>query len=216
MSKLVSDADRELARQLFGRGLSIRKIVAELDGRVSTAWVSITARNEGWTKGLLPPDVVEAGESQIYESANATPDEMSANTSKMTEVQLRRWAEQKAALAAKLGAGAERIFEQMFTRHVVKEVKTVGMGGGVQDLRMVEVVLAEPSPADKKHLATTLAILVDKASLLSGDATQRVESSSLSGDQVKDRLKHYRDELAQRRADAEIAQAKKEIGRKTG
>lgn len=209
MGKRVSPEDRAAARELFGQGKKILDIVAALESRVSAAWISETSRKEGWLKGLLPAADVERGEPQIYESANASPQEMAANTSKMTEVQLRRWVEQKAHLAAKLGAGAERVFEQLFAQHIVKEVKTVGMGGGAQDLRMVEVVLAEPSPADKKHLATTMAILIDKASLLSGDATSRVETSALTGDQVKDRLVHYRDELAKRREQAAIDAAKK-------
>jgi hypothetical protein len=216
MTKRVSAEDRVKAQQFFAQGHPVRTIAELLDNRVSASWISKTARDDSWQKGLLDPEVVAAGEPQIFESANASPEEMRSNTEKVSEVQLRRWQEHKAALAAKLGAGAERILEQIFAQHVVKEVKTVGMGRGVQDLRMVEVVLAEPSPADKKHLATALAILVDKASLLSGDATQRVETSSLTGEQVKDRLKHYRDELAQRRADAEVAQAKREVGRKTG
>ena len=209
MPRKVSDEDKAKAKNLFQQGIKLLDIVKALDGRVSASWLSKVSRQEGWLKGLLPESDLERGEPQIYESANATPQEMAANTSKMTEVQLRRWVEQKAHLAAKLGAGAERVFEQLFAQHIVKEVKTVGMGGGVQDLRMVEVVLAEPSPADKKHLATTMAILIDKASLLSGDATSRVETSALTGDQVKDRLVHYRDELAKRREQAAIDAAKK-------
>lgn len=199
MPKRVAPEDRARAKELFQQGMKLADIVSEMSGRVSAAWLSRTSREENWLKGLLPAEDLARGEPQIYESANATPAEMAANTSKMTEVQLRRWAEQKAHLAARAGAAAEKVLEQVFARHVVKEVKTVGMGGGVQDLRMVEVVLAEPTPTDKKHLATTFGILVDKASLLSGDATQRVETSSLTKDQVADRLKHYRDELAKRR-----------------
>lgn len=212
MPKKVSTDDRLLARELFSTGKTLSEIVAAMDGRVSASWISTTARAEGWVKALIPPEKLAPGQEQIYESASATAEEMNANTEKMAAAAMRRWQDQKAHLAAKLGAGAERIFEQIFTQHVVKEVKTVGMGGGVQDLRMVEVVLAEPSPADKKHLATTLAILVDKASLLSGDATQRVETSSLTKDQVADRLKHYRDELGKRRQQKQIEPPKEAAG----
>lgn len=216
MPKRVSTEDRLNARELFGQGKTLSEIVEALEGRVSASWVSRVSREENWIRGLLPPDLLSEEQPQVYETANAGADEMNANTEKVAAARLRKWQEQKAHLAAKLGAGAERIFEQMFSQHVVKEVKTVGMGGGVQDLRMVEVVLNEPTPMEKKHLATTLAILIDKASLLSGDATSRVETSSMTGDQVKDRLKHYRDELAHRRAQSEIEKAKREVGRKTG
>jgi len=215
MPRKVSTEDRLTARQLFAENKTLSEIADALEGRVSASWVSRTSRDENWIRGLLPPESLSAEQPQIYEHANADPAEMAANTDKLREMNRRRWEDQKADLAAKLGAGAARIFEQMFATHVVKEVKTVGLGGGVQDLRMVEVVLAEPTPADKKHLATTLAILVDKASLLSGDATQRVETSALSKEQVTDRLKHYRDELAKRRADAELDAAKKSM-RRTG
>jgi hypothetical protein len=199
MPRKVSVQDRASAKEMFQQGIKLLDIVSRLEGRVSASWLSKVSREENWLKGLLPESDLNRGEPQIYESANASPQEMAANTSKMTEVQLRRWAEQKGHLAAKLGRDAERVLDQIFATHVVKEVKTVGMGGGVQDLRMVEVVLTEPTPTDKKHLATTLAILIDKASLLSGDATSRVETSSLTKEQVADRLKHVRDELAKRR-----------------
>lgn len=211
MAARVSDEDRARARTLFEQGgRSFRQIANELGGRVSAAWISNTARNEGWLKGLLPPEVVASGEPQIYESANATPDEMAVNTSKMSEVQLRRWQDRKADLADKFADGAERLYGQLFAPHTLKEVKTVGIGKGEQDLRMVEVMLTEPSPADKKNLALTLAILVDKASLLAGDATQRVETSSLTKDQVAERLKHYRDELAKRREQKAVEPGPKE------
>jgi hypothetical protein len=210
----VSDEDRARARTLFEQGgRSFRQIANELGGRMSAAWISNTARNEGWLKGLLPAEIVAAGETQIYESANATPDEMAANTSKMSEVQLRRWQDRKAELADQFAEGAERLYGQIFAPHVLKEVKTVMLPKGMgQDLRMVEIQLSEPSPADKKNLALTLAILVDKASLLSGDATSRVETSSLTKDQVADRLKHMRDELGKRREQKAVEPPKEAAG----
>lgn len=212
MASRVSDEDRARARTLFEQGgRSFRQIANELGGRMSAAWISNTARNEGWLKGLLPADVVAAGEAQIFESANASPEEMAVNTSKMSEVQLRRWQDRKAELAGKAGDAAERILEQVFSPHTVKDVKTVMLPKGLgQDLRMVEVHLDEPTPADKRALATVFGILVDKASLLSGDATQRVETSSLTKDQVADRLKHFRDELGKRREQKAVEPGPKE------
>jgi hypothetical protein len=66
-------------------------------------------------------------------------------------------------------------------------------------VEIVEIEMSEPSPADKKHLATALAILVDKASLLVGDATSRVETSSMTADQQRERLEHIKSEFEKRR-----------------
>lgn len=210
-ARRVSEEDRTRARELFQQGVKLLEIVKAMDGRVSAAWLSKTSRSENWMKGLLSEEVVRGGEPQIYESANATPEQMAANTSKMSEVQLRRWQDRKAELAGKAGDAAERILEQVFSPHTVKDVKTVMLPKGLgQDLRMVEVHLDEPTPADKRALATVFGILVDKASLLSGDATQRVETSSLTKDQVTDRLKHFRDELGKRREQKAIEPGPKE------
>lgn len=204
MPKKVSAEDRLEAQRLYAQGHPSRTISEMLEGRISASWISSTARADNWHKGLLPADLVSEAQPQIFESANATPEQMRANTEKLSEVHARKWQDHKAQLAVKLGTSAERILDQIFAPHVLKEVKTVALPDrGGQDLRMVEVLYDEPTPADKKNLALTLAILVDKASLLSGDATSRVETASMTPDQTKDRLKHYRDELAQRRATAE-------------
>lgn len=214
MRKKVSEADRTSAREMFSQGATIREICAALEDRVSASWVSRVSREEGWVKGLLPADRLSPDQPQIYEPANATADVMAANNEKLQEANRRRWLDKKAELAAVFGEKIDLLLERAFSPHTLKEVKTVGLGGGVQDLRMVEIALNQPTPADQVKLLTGVAILVDKASLLSGDATSRVETASLTGDQVKDRLVHYRDELAKRRADAEIA--KTQTAKKTG
>lgn len=216
MPKRVSTEDRLRARELFAAGRTLGEIASELDGRVSPSWVSRIAREEGWVKGIIPPEKLAPGQEQIWEAANATPEEMSANTDKLQEANRRRWLDKKAELAAVFGEKIDLLLERAFSPHTLKEVKAVGMGGGVQDLRMVEIALNLPTPADQVKLLTGVAILVDKASLLSGDATQRVETSSLTKEQVADRLKHYRDELGKRRAqataEAEMAKDRKATG----
>lgn len=208
MPRIVSDEDKNEARRLFSEGKSIREIVSALDNRVSASWVSRYSREESWVKGLLPEELLGPDQPQIYEAANAPADVMAANNEKLQEANRRRWLDKKAELAAVFGEKIDLLLERAFSPHTLKEVKTVGLGGGVQDLRMVEIALNLPTPADQVKLLTGVAILVDKASLLSGDATQRVETSSLTGEQVKDRLVHFRDEIAKRRADKEIADAK--------
>lgn len=202
MGNKVSDADKARARDMYYGGSSFRDIGKAVGASASS--VGNWARAEGWMRPLLPQEDVDRGEPQIYEKAGAPVEEMAANTDKLTESRRRRWEDQKRDLAAMCADGAQRVFAQIFEPHTLKEVKTVGMGNGVQELRMVEIPLKEPTPAEKKALATTMAILIDKASLLAGDATSRTETSSLSRGQAEDRIKHIRDELAARRPEATI------------
>lgn len=210
MPKRVSDEDRALAQKLFAQGLSSRDVSNQLGSRVSPSWVQRTSATEGWLRGVLPPDLITEDNPQIYESVKAEPDEQNANTAKLEAATRRKFAQRKLDLADRMAGKIDVLLDQMFGQHVVKEIKLVGMGGGVQEVKLVEVALDEPSPTDKKHLATTLAILVDKASLLVGDATSRVETAKLSGTEVADRLKHFRDELEERRRQAEATPAPKE------
>lgn len=212
MRKKVSKEDRDRARMLFSEGRTIREIVSELEDRVSASWVSRVSRDEGWVKGLLPEERLSPDQPQIYEAADADAEVMAANNAKLQEANRRRWLDKKAELAAVFGEKIDLLLERAFSPHTLKEVKAVGMGGGVQDLRMVEIALNLPTPADQVKLLTGVAILVDKASLLSGDATQRVETSSLTKDQVADRLKHFRDELGKRREQKAIEPPKEAAG----
>lgn len=209
MPRRPSEEEKQRARDMFSQG-SVYRDIGKAIG-FSAAAVANWARAEGWLRGLLPPERVQAGEEQILESATAGPEEMAKNTDKLHEVNRRRWEDQKRDLAAMCAEGAERIYAQIFAPHTVKEIKLVGMGGGVQELRLVEVPLKEPTPAEKKALATTMAILLDKGLLLSGDATSRTETSSLSRGQAEDRIKHIRDELAARRTDKPEAPERKAV-----
>lgn len=200
MPKIVSPEDRTLAQHLYSQGLSSREISERLSGRLSASWISAHSRDEGWLRGVLPPDVLAAGTEQVYEPANADPETKNANTEKLEAASRRRFAQRKVEMADRMASKVDVLLDQMFGQHVVKEIKLVGMGGGIQEVKLVEVQLNEPSPADKKHLATTMAILVDKASLLMGDATSRVETAKLRPEEVTDRLKHYRNEVAERAA----------------
>lgn len=200
MPKKVSDEDKQRARDMFAQGISYRDIGKAIG--CSAASISGWAHNESWLRGLLPAEMVSEQQPQIFEPVDATPEEADRNTDKLHAVNRRRWEDRKRDLAAMCAEGAERIYGQLFAEHVVKEVKVIGMGGGVQELRMVEIPLKEPTPAEKKALATTLAILVDKAALLSGDATSRTETGSMTRGQAEDRIKHIRDDLAARRPEA--------------
>lgn len=201
MPKQIPDDVRQTARRLFEQGRTSREIVTALGGQVSTAWVSENSRKEGWLRGILPEDQVTADNPQIFESANATAQEMARNTDKFQEASRRRWAAHKADLADEFGDRIRELLDRAFAPCIQKEVKVVpGPQGAGSQVQLVEVPLSLPTPADQVKLLTGVAILVDKASLLSGDATSRVETAKLNSGEVADRLKFVRNEVAERAA----------------
>lgn len=217
MAKQVSPEDRTLAQKMFAAGASAREISDKLGGRVSPSWVSANSRSEGWLRGVLPKELVASGEDQIYEPANASPEVKNDNTNKLEAAAKRRFVQRKAELANRMADGAEVLLGQIFSPHVVKDVKVLSMGREAgQQAQMIEYTLSQPSPADKKHLATTLGILLDKSLLLTGEATSRTESVQLNGDQTKERLQHIRDELAERAARKELEARTAEERKATG
>lgn len=80
----------------------------------------------------------------------------------------RKIEERKTELADELLESIVRLNSQMFSKQTV-----YNFGGQNNTLRVAEV--DEPSPADKKHLATSLAILIDKLQVLTGGVTSRNE-----------------------------------------
>jgi hypothetical protein len=201
MPKQIPDEVRQTARRLFEQGRTSREIVTALGGQVSTAWVSENSRKEGWLRGILPEDKVTPETPQIFESANATPQEMSANTDKLQEANRRRWASHKAELADEFGERIQQLLARAFAPCIQKEVKVVpGPQGAGSQVQLIEVPLNLPTPADQVKLLTGVAILVDKASLLSGDATSRVETAKLNSSEAAERLLHVRDDIATRKA----------------
>lgn len=215
MPKKVSDEDRAEAKRLVSLGKSYREVSIALDGRVSSSWVADNARKEGWLRGILPEELVAEGQPQIFEPANATPEQREQNTAHISAAMNRRFAKRKLEIADELAEGILKLYGQMFEPCVIKEAKVVpGARGAGSEVQFISIPLPEPTPADKKNLAVALGILADKASLLAGDATSRVETSKLDGTAVAERLKHVRDEVADRRAQAEAAarQAKEAAG----
>lgn len=210
MAKKVSVEDRAMAQQLWGQGMSSRDISERMGGRVSPSWVAMHARQEGWLRGVLPPELISDDTPQVYESSKSTPDEKQNNTAALEAASRRKFVEQKQRLAMRMVGKVDTLLDQMFGEHLITDIKALGVGGGAQEVKIIQVRLPEPSPTDKKNLATTLGILMDKALLLSGDATSRVETAKLSSGEVTDRLLHFRDELASRRAQQAAAPAPKE------
>lgn len=212
MAKRVSDEDWTRAQALFAIGRTFREISEQLEGRVSASTVCSRARKDGWLKGVLPEKLVTDDTPQVYESANATPEEVSANTDKLQEANRRRWVDRKAEMADDFADKIQLLMERAFSPCVLKEQKLVGQGGGAQQVTLVETRLELPPPADQVKLITGAAILVDKASLLVGDATSRVETASLKPEDLKARLGHIVDEVGARRAAAEAEAAKQAAG----
>lgn len=204
MPKRVSDEDRALAQKLYAQGLSSRDVSNQLGSRVSPSWVQRTASAEGWLRGVLPPELISEDTPQVYESSKSTPDEKQNNTAALEAASRRKFVEQKQRLAMRMVGKVDTLLDQMFGEHLITDIKALGVGGGAQEVKIIQVRLPEPSPTDKKNLATTLGILMDKALLLSGDATQRVETAKLSGSELDAQLKYRRDEIARRREQKQL------------
>lgn len=215
MGKQVSDDDHQRAQALFAIGRTLREISDALGRRVSPSWISRHSREENWQRGILPESHVTPDNPQIYESANATAEEMSTNTDKLQEGNRRRWIEHKGELADEFGEKIRLLLDRAFSPCTLKEQKLVGQGGGEQRVTLVETELELPPPADQVKLITGVAILVDKASLLVGDATSRVETASLSKEQAQERLGFLRSEFEER-LERRRAEAEKKTGEQTG
>jgi transposase-like protein len=104
------------------------------------------------------------------------------------------WEERRTTLAHEMGQVAELALERCHS----------ALTG---DSLVIDAVNAKgehydriPNPSDAKNLALTMAILADKAQLLTGSATSRAEHATTP--QV---AAHLRDELAARRAQAAAA-----------
>lgn len=211
MARRASEDDVLRAQALYAAGKSYRDIAADLGGRFSAQTICNWARKDNWQRGILPEAHVTPDNPQIFESANATPQEMSANTDKLQEAQRRRWASHKSDLADEFGERIRELLDRAFAPCIQKEVKVVpGPQGAGSQVQLIEVPLSLPTPADQVKLLTGVAILVDKASLLSGDATSRVETAKLNSGEVDDRLKFVRNEVAERAARRAAAPVPKE------
>jgi hypothetical protein len=214
MGKRASDEDRQRAQALYAIGRTYREIASEL-GFTAQA-VCNWARAGNWQKGILPDKLVGPDTPQVYESANATPEEVSANTDKLQEANRRRWVDRKAEMADDFADKIQLLMARAFSPCVLKEQKLVGQGGGSQQVTLVETNLELPPPSDQVKLITGVAILVDKASLLVGDATSRVETASLTPAQSSDRLEHIASEFNKRLAAKQAEEAKRAAEGQTG
>lgn len=185
--------DWHRARTLYAEGASYRDIAAALDNRLSTATLNRWAVRETWERGVLPRELVTEETPQIVERADAPPEVFAANTEWLKATLDRKFSERKHELAMMMANAAERLVNEAFEPAVTRVVKVAG--GSVQ---IVDVHTAEPPSGDKKSLITSAAIAIDKAMLLSGEATSRTELLGTAS-AARERLKFMRDEVAERR-----------------
>lgn len=84
-------------------------------------------------------------------------------------------AEQRTELAMRCYADAGRLLDQLFTPAELVKIVTLAQGGeqGGSVAEVVRARLKEPTAGEKRHLAVAAAVLLDKAQLLSGEATAR-------------------------------------------
>lgn len=194
---MTDEAAWELARQVYEAGGSYRQCEARTQAagnRLTHSRVRRRAQAEGWAQGEL--------------TATSTPEERRAQTAAATETVRRKWAEEKDRILSDLVGTIDRLNEQVFSPHRRIEVKVLGLGEGRSEAELVEVEMDEPSPADKKALVTSMAILIDKAQLLAGEATSRTESGPIADRAAAEaRVRQIRDELAERRGADAIGRA---------
>ena len=87
-------------------------------------------------------------------------------------------AERKAELAEQMLDDARTVLAQLHQPVVERVVKVISDGKDLgSHAEIVDVHLERPSPADQERIARTVATLVDKVQLLTGEATSRVEQS---------------------------------------
>lgn len=192
LSDKFTDEHWRALRRLFEGGESYqscedmaRTIAPEGVRSPSLATIRRRAISEGWVKNSV---AINAPSPKKIEQIK-----VATETKKLTA------AEKLVDMADDLVLKAQRLLDQAFQPAVRREVKLIGRGQGISEAEIIDVDMAEPSPSDKQRLITSAAILIDKAQLLTGGATERTETVS-TREQAEGRIKQLRDELADRRA----------------
>lgn len=88
-------------------------------------------------------------------------------------------AQRKAALAERMLGKAEAILGQLDATLVEKHVKVVSRGNALgSEIEIVDVTYDRPPTGDQKRIVDTVAVLIDKIQLLTGDVTARTEMTA--------------------------------------
>jgi transposase-like protein len=145
----------------------------------------------------LNPNTVR---SWVRRSGKApTVEQRTQRTTAAADAILASTAERKARLAEDLLDDVQRLRSQLFTPTV--ERKPVVVSDGARNGSHVEIVdvhLDRPAFADQRQIMTSIAIAVDKIQILTGEATERIETL-VSGRPIEEQALEYVDELAARR-----------------
>ena len=97
----------------------------------------------------------------------------------------------RAELAERLYTEAGQLLDQL--HHTTTDRKVVTSRG--EPPAIVDVDLDKPRFADQKHIVTSAAIAIDKAQLLTGEATERTEATTTEGDIWSKARDEYGDEM---------------------
>lgn len=100
-------------------------------------------------------------------------DEGREMTIRATEAKLVSVAERKAQLASDLLDDCQRLRAQLFAPCVERKAMS---GGAMRLAEVVEIEHTQPPFSDQRQIMTSLAIAVDKVQILTGEATERIET----------------------------------------
>lgn len=128
----------------------------------------------------IPSGTIASWGSRLSVAAPSVEAQLPALQAKATTI-----AQRKAALAERMLGKAEAILGQLDASVVEKHVKVVSMGHAQgSSVEIVDVTYDRPPTADQKRIVDTVAVLVDKIQLLTGDVTARTELTG-SGEPVQ-------------------------------
>jgi hypothetical protein len=129
----------------------------------------------------------------------ATVDERSVSA----QLAIATVAERKAKLAEDLLDDAQRLRAQLFSACVERKAMTVSDGAAFgSHVEVVDIKLTHPPFSDQRQIMTSIAIAVDKIQILTGEATERIETlaAGAAPTERRQRANTAIDELAARRA----------------
>lgn len=176
------------ARQMFYEGASYGDIHAETGMAIET--LKQAAIDEAWGRSVGAPGGL------ADESVTDRKERMRSARLASKE----RYDQASVNLAEQLMGNAAELAHRMFERFKVHEVKTVATGNGTSETEIVSFEIDSPTPSDQRAMADAISKLVDKAQLLSGEATERSEDISPSTREEREaRLGRIVDDLQVRR-----------------
>jgi transposase-like protein len=111
--------------------------------------------------------------SWAHRAGVTAPD--STGTASMVAINVADTAARREQLASALIEDADRLRQQLFAPCVDQVVKTENRGVGISRAVIVEVQRDQPTFADQRHIVASITGLLDKALVMLGEATARVE-----------------------------------------